>query len=296
MTDAHPPEIARLDDRSVVSVTGSDATSFLHGLTTANIEAIVPGAAGYAALLSPQGKILFDFFVVNVGDGYLLDVAASQAPGLVKRLGMYRLRADVTIADRSADFDVAALIGSAGKVALPDAAIVFADPRLDDLGERAILAKSVGLQTEPGAAAAYRARRIALAVPEAGADFTLGEAVPHDVNFDDLGAVDFKKGCYVGQEIVSRMKHRGTARRRLVIVAPTEVGTALPAAGTPITSGEREIGTLGSSADGEGLAILRLDWAREAIDAGTPILAGDVALAVELPAYAHFGWPERVAT
>ena len=296
MTDAHPPEIARLDDRSVVSVTGSDATSFLHGLTTANIEAIMPGAAGYAALLSPQGKILFDFFVVNVGDGYFLDVAASQVPGLVKRLGMYRLRADVAIADRSADFDVAALIGPAGEVTLPDGTIVFADPRLDDLGARAILAKSVGLQTEPGATEAYRARRIAFALPEAGADFTLGDAVPHDVNFDDLGAVDFKKGCYVGQEIVSRMKHRGTARRRLVIVTPTEIGTALPAEGTPIRSGEREIGTLGSSADGGGLAILRLDWAREAIDAGTPILAGDVALAVELPAYARFGWPARVAT
>lgn len=290
MTDKHAPNIACLADRAVVSVTGSEATTFLHGLTTANIEAILPGAAGYAALLTPQGKILFEFFVVKIDGGYLIDIAASQAPGLLKRLTMYKLRSDVAIADRSAEFDVLALLRPASEVDLP-AAKVYADPRLEAVGARAIVARSAGVRTEAGAAEAYRAKRIALALPEAGADFALGDAVPHDINLDDLGAVDFVKGCYVGQEIVSRMKHRGTARRRLVIVRPAATGAALPPEATPIKAGERDIGTMGSSAGGQGLAILRLDWAREAIDTGLGVTADGVALAVELPPYARFGWP-----
>ncbi|MGA7116977.1 MAG: folate-binding protein, partial [Hyphomicrobium sp.] len=240
-----------LPDRGIVAVNGSDATKLLQGLVTNDVALLDTQPAIYAGLLSPQGKILFDFIVVKTRDGALIDVAKDQAAALVKRLTMYKLRAAVTIADVSADHTVVAAFG-------PDAqfgqGIVYSDPRLPDLGLRAIVETkdAVAVNSE---ASAYHAFRIGLGVPEGGLDYAFGDAFPHEALFDQLHGVSFTKGCYVGQEIVSRMEHRGTARKRIV---PVNADGPL-VEGAAVMAGEVEIGRVGSVAGSRGLALLRLD-------------------------------------
>lgn len=287
---------AHLEDRGVVRLDGADAATFLQGLVTSDVAALGRDEAAYAALLTPQGKILFDFLATRTDTGFLIDVAAASAAALAKRLGFYRLRAKVAITDESAAFAVIAAWGEDADPATFAAAgaTAFRDPRLAALGVRAIvprdrLAEDLVLPgVTPAGRDAYEAHRLALGVPDGDRDFAFGDAFPHDADMDALNGVDFRKGCYVGQEVVSRMQHRGTARRRIVMVA---AGVPLPPPGTEITAAGRPVGTLGSSAGGRGLALVRLDRAKAALDAGTPILAGDVPVALSIPAWAGFGWP-----
>jgi folate-binding protein YgfZ len=275
-------------DRGVIEVGGPEAAPFLHGLVTATVKSLAPGEASFGALLTPQGKILFDFFLVKTDTGYLIEAARAQIADLLKRLTFYRLRAAVTLTDRSADLVVAYAFGDA---AAPAGGLAFADPRLPGLAVHALLPAD-----GPIAATAsmhdWHAHRIALGVPESGLDFVIGDTFPHDADMDDLAGVDFKKGCFIGQEVVSRMKHRGTARKRIVIAKALEARPAWPDAGTEITCAEKVLGTLGSSADGLALALVRLDRAKEAMDLGDAIEAGGVTLALELPEFARFDWPE----
>ena len=279
--------IAELARRGVVAVGGTDARRFLNDLITAEIERTATAGAAYGGLLTPQGKILFDFIVFADSERFLFDLPRRLAADFVKRLTFYRLRAKVEIADLSASHRVFAVWGSESPPGLDG--VVARDPRLAALGFRAIVAADAPSPSgyRPASEAEYDAHRIRLGVPEGGVDFALGEAFPHDADMDQLGGVDFDKGCYVGQEVVSRMEHRGTARRRIVRVS----GATLPAAGTEITAAARPIGALASVADGMGLALVRLDRAKEAIDAGTPILAGETAVELAIPAWARFGWP-----
>jgi tRNA-modifying protein YgfZ len=268
---------ARLEDRGVVRVAGDDAASFLQGLLTNDVETLKPGEARYAGLLTPQGKILFDMIVVRVGSdsgaAFLIDCAAAQGPDLARRLGFYKLRAKVAIADESAERGVAAFWGGPPG-ALTDA-VVYRDPRDPRLGWRAILPRTVGLGTEN--VATYEALRIDAVVPKGGVDFAYGDAFPHDANFDLLNGVDFEKGCYVGQEVVSRMRHRGTGRKR---VARVRLASDAPPPGTPVVDGELPVGTLGSSSGREALAMLRLDRVAEAKAAGRGLSAGGVGVAL----------------
>ena len=276
---------ALLSDRTVVRVSGAAASAFLQGLITNDIEKARPGGAIHTGLLTPQGKVLFDFFVVPDADGFLLDVARAKAAELVQRLGFYKLRAQVEIA-ADPSFTIAAAWGSSPE--LPDGAIAYADPRLPSLGLRILLPAnaSVGdLGCAPATEDEYHARRIALGVPEGGRDYAYGDAFPHEALFDQLGGVDFKKGCFVGQEVVSRMEHRGTARKRIVGV---EGEGPLPPSGAEITDGGNPIGTLGSVSGASGLALVRLDRAEEAKAAGLPLRAGDVTIALRIPAWARF--------
>lgn len=277
-----------LPDRGVVEVGGADARHFLHNLVTSDLERVGPDRAGYGALLTPQGKILFDFIMLADGDRFLLDTPRDKASELAKRLGFYKLRAAVEIADRSAERTVIAAWDSASPP--PLGAIVAPDPRLPALGFRGVV---TALPELPGwqhaTPADYTAHRIALAVPEGGKDFVFGDAFPHDADMDQLGGVDFVKGCYTGQEVVSRMEHRGTARRRIIRVRSSG---NLPAAGTPLTAGGQELGTLGSVLGEVGLASIRLDRAAEAIQSGAPITAGGIAVELTLPPWAKFVWPD----
>ena len=270
--------IAWLADRGVVRVAGEDAMSFLQGLLTNDVERLEIGEARYAGLLSPQGKILFDMLAVraraDAGAAYVLDCAAAQAGDLAKRLGFYKLRAKVTVADESA---VRAVVAAWGEdVALPDGAFVYRDPRDRRLGRRAIVARAEAVAIGEAELASYEALRISACAPKGGVDFAYGDAFPHDADFDLLGGVDFDKGCYVGQEVVSRMRHRGSARKRVVRV---KVAGEPPAPGTPVLDGELAVGTLGSSAGREALAMLRLDRAEEAKVAGRNLTAGGVGVA-----------------
>ncbi|MBL8572328.1 MAG: folate-binding protein YgfZ [Hyphomicrobiaceae bacterium] len=286
-------QIARLEDRGVVAVTGADARTFLDGLATAKVASAPEGSCGYGALLTPQGKILFDFLGHATADGIVLDCPAAAAADLARRLGFYKLRAKVAVADVSGEYAV--LAGWNG--AAPIAGAGF-DPRHGGLGWRAVVpaASAEAAMAASGAAivgdADWQAHRIGLAIPEAGRDFAYGDAFPHDADLDQFGGVDFKKGCYVGQEVVSRMQHRGLARRRIVVV---EAEAELPAAGTEIVVGAKAVGTLGSSAGRRGLALVRLDRVKEALDAGAEIAADGRALRFSLPEWARFGWPETTA-
>ncbi|BBE71037.1 YgfZ/GcvT domain-containing protein [Oharaeibacter diazotrophicus] len=284
---------AVLPGRALVRVAGTDARAFLDRLVTADVEAIPEGGAGHGALLSPQGKILTDFLIVPMGADHLLDLPAAAAADLVKRLTLYKLRAAVTVADVSDDLAVVALWGDGAPPTMPGH--VVADPRHAALGWRAYVPASAAAAAAafPGAlietADAYAAHRAALGIVEGGADYALGDAFPHDAALDQNAGVAFDKGCFVGQEVVSRMQHRGTARRRPVLVTAE---SALPAPGTEITAAGRSIGALGTVAGNEGLAIVRLDRAKAARDAGAPVLAGAVAVTLALPGHVRYGWPE----
>jgi folate-binding protein YgfZ len=269
---------AMLEDRGVLSVSGADATTFLQGLLTNDVERLAPSEARYAALLTPQGKILFDMIVVCAPGGeepsYLIDCTAAQAPDLAKRLGFYKLRAKVAIANQSKERAVVAFWGNEPASA---EGFVYADPRDPRLGWRAILPRPSAATVGSEHLGEYEGLRIAAGAPKGGLDFAYADAFPHDANFDLLHGVDFDKGCYVGQEVVSRMKHRGNARKR---VARVKLAGPAPAPGTPIMDGELAVGALGSSSGREALALLRLDRADEAKAAGRPLSAGGVTLAL----------------
>ncbi|HEY8299985.1 MAG TPA: folate-binding protein YgfZ [Methyloceanibacter sp.] len=277
-----------LPSRVVLRIGGADARKFLQGLLTNDIDKARGGAAVHTGLLNPQGKILFDFFAVPDSDGFLIDVAEDKAAELMKRLGFYRLRAAVEIAAAPSLAVAAAWGGSPRQL---EDAIVYADPRLPELGFRLLVAKAtnaVDLGCEPSGEADYQALRIRLGVPEGGRDYAFGDAFPHEALFDQLNGVDFAKGCYVGQEVVSRMEHRGTARKRIVPVA----GDApLPASGTSIEADGIPIGTLGSVSGAAGLGLIRLDRAEEALAQAKTLTAGGVKIALRRPAFARFAVP-----
>jgi len=275
---------AVLPDRAVIRVSGPAAATFLQGLITNNVDKATGGHGVHAGLLSPQGKILFDFFVVGHDGGFLLDVAQDQAAGLVQRLGFYKLRAAVEIA-LEPSLGLAACWGEAPEVS--NGVIAYADPRLPELGLRLIAPSDKDLSSLGCAAASasdYQALRIALGVPEGGRDYSFGDAFPHEAMFDQLDGVDFRKGCFVGQEVVSRMEHRGTARKRVVGV---DGEGALPSSGTEIAAGAIPIGTLGSVSGASGLALLRLDRAEEAKTRGEQLRVGDVAISLGIPSWAR---------
>jgi folate-binding protein YgfZ len=286
---------ALLPERGVVKVFGEDARTFLNGLLTTDVGQVTAGTARFAALLTPQGKIVLDAIVVEApmaqGGGFVIDIAKALAPFCVERLNFYKLRARVTVEDLSPTCGVMALWN--GEAATGQY-LAYRDPRLPALGWRIILppqraadvAGELGAELVP--AAAYEARRIALGVPRGGLDFAYGDAFPHEADMDQFGGVDFAKGCFVGQEVVSRMEHRGSARNRIVPVAYDGIG---PEPGTPVTAGDKAVGTFGSSADGRALAMLRLDRVAEAEAAGHPLVAGAVTLRLVKPDWIRFPLP-----
>ena len=266
-----------LRDRGVVSVQGEEAASFLQGLLTNDVEALTVGEARYAALLTPQGKILFDMLVARapakVGQSFFVDCAAQQSAELTKRLGFYKLRARVVVADASHAHGVVAAWGA--QLAAAPEGFRYVDPRDPRLGLRLILPRETAEAVGDADLPAYESLRVSLGIPKGGVDFAYGDAFPHDADLDLLNGVDFQKGCFVGQEVVSRMKHRGTARKRIVRV--TLSGEA-PPPGAAVLDGELAVGSLGSSVGREALAMLRLDRVEDAKAAGRPLSAGGVGL------------------
>jgi tRNA-modifying protein YgfZ len=278
---------AFLPDRGVVKVFGEDAGNFLGGLVTTDVARLTPGVGRFGALLTPQGKIVVDFLITEApsdhGGGYLFDCPRPLSQMLTEKLRFYKLRARVSVENLSDGLGViAAWDGEAA--AQPD--LAFADPRHPSLGLR-ILApeqRASGVAELIGAdlvdASAYDAHRIACGVPRGGLDFIYGDAFPHETNMDRLHGVDFDKGCYVGQEVVSRMQHRGTARTRIVRIA---LDGPAPEAGTPILAGDKAVGTMGSTAGERGLALVRIDRVADALDAGLALSAGGLSLRLADP-------------
>ncbi|MEM8743637.1 MAG: folate-binding protein [Pseudomonadota bacterium] len=280
--------IAELTDRTALRVTGDDAHKFLQDVVTNDVTKAVDGKAVHAALLTPQGKILFDFFLLDRGDDVLLECNRATVSELIKRLMFYRLRAAVEFEDLSNDIKVWATWN--GEPACGDDAIKFADPRFEALGFRIIAPASDEMSDcgcTPVGEDAYHAHRIAQGVPEAGKDYALGETFPHEADYDQLAGVDFHKGCYVGQEVVSRVQHRGTARKRIVPVR----GSSDLTAGEQVSGGGSDIGVIGSVAGKRGLAMIRLDRAEKNLSKGETLHAGDVEISLQQPDWASFDVP-----
>ena len=263
-------EPLHLGDRAVIALEGGEARPFLQGLVTNDLARLAPGTGLYAALLTPQGKILFDFLVAEGDGAVLLDCDKTGAEALVKRLSMYRLRAKIGIAIRP---QLSVYAGLSGRPA--ERAVTFADPRLPVLGPRSIGAQGEMPDFLEGAAA-YHAQRLALGVPE-GADFASGEIFALDAGLEELHGVSFDKGCYVGQELTARMKHRGTAKKRIL---PVRSDCALPAAPEKIMAGGLEIGAIVSTYGLEGFALVRLDRLE---DAKVSLTADNLPVTVTMP-------------
>jgi len=275
---------AFLPDRGVVRVGGEDARKFLDGLVTTNIELLQPGLARFGALLTPQGKIIVDFLVTEAseaqGGGFVVDVPLALAQALATKLGFYKLRAKVTVENLSSQLGVLAVWDGA-PTTKPD--LAFEDPRDPQLGWRFLVPDDLAATTASAIGAElcdsadYEAHRIACGAPRGGVDFIYGDAFPHETNMDRLHGVDFDKGCYVGQEVVSRMQHRGTARTRTVRV---RLEGSVPEIGLPVIAGDKSVGTMGSSANGVGLALVRTDRISDALDAGLNLTAGGLPLSL----------------
>jgi folate-binding protein YgfZ len=290
-------QAALLPDRGVVKVSGDDTRRFLNGLTTCDIGKVSPAAARFSALLTPQGKIVVDFIVAEAaaaaGGGFFLDCPKALAPVLAGKLTFYKLRAKVTAEDLSDRLGVMAAWGGG---ALSVHGLSYGDPRLPALGSRTVLPPELVAEAtaELGAAlaepAAYEAHRIALGVPRGGEDFAYGDTFPHEADMDQLAGVDFDKGCYVGQEVVSRVEHRHSARARVV---PVAYDGGAPLTGLAVMAGDKQVGLFGSAAQGRALALLRLDRVADAMAAGAPLTCGGVTLRLVKPDWARFPWPGK---
>jgi tRNA-modifying protein YgfZ len=278
---------AFLSDRGVIKVGGEDARDFLNGLITTDVALVRPGVGRFGALLTPQGKIIADFLITEApaghGGGFLLDVPRPLAQALSDKLGFYKLRAKVTVENLSDSLGV--LAAWDGEPAMkPD--LAFADPRSEKLGWRILVPEELKQKVADLVGAdlvdseAYEAHRIVNGTPRGGLDFMYGDAFPHETNMDRLHGVDFDKGCYVGQEVVSRMQHRGTARTRTVRITLEDFS---PEPGTVILAGDKPVGTMGSTAGGHGLALIRTDRVTDALDAGVKLTVGGLAIRLTDP-------------
>lgn len=261
-----------LTDRTTVHVDGAEAEHFLQNLITANVETLKTGCVQAAALLTPQGKILFDFLISRAPEGgFHLDIDGKLTDGFIRRLTLYKLRAKVSF-DRQADTPVIA----GWDQPRPDAALI--DNRFP---ETAGVWRLYGSNANLGAEQAdWDSLRIAYGVAESGSDYALSDAFPHDILMDKNHGVDFRKGCYVGQEVVSRMHHRGTARRRVVTVSGE---ATLPPSGTSIQAGTKPVGELGTVSGDRALAIVRIDRVADAMAAKHPLTADGFAVTLTLP-------------
>ncbi len=248
-------------------------------------------SAAYAGLLSPQGKILFDFFAVRTASGFVLDVARAEALALAKRLAMYKLRANVEINDVSDRYQLMALWGPNAISSGPTIdTVAFDDPRAPDLGKRImaearfatdIASATNGFKVPAGT---YAAHRVVLGVPEGGKDYAFGDAYPHEADFDLFNGVSFSKGCYVGQEIVARMQHKTVVRKRVIKIS----GASPLTFGADIVLGEAIVGRIGTTDDKRALAMLRLDRAAEAEEKGIALSADGVQIEADAGAMRRY--------
>ena len=278
-----------------MKVSGEDARSFLNGLVTVDVTKMTAGVARFGALLTPQGKIIVDFLIyepsIEDGGGFLIDCPRALLDTLAEKLKFYKLRAKVLVDDLSGTLGIMAVWGGD---AVSEYGPSFPDPRLADLGIRVILPPDVAAEAAADLGAiivepvAYESHRIALGVPRGGADFLYGDTFPHEADMDQLGGVDFKKGCYVGQEVVSRVEHRNSARSRIVPIAYDDYA---PSGGLPVMAGDKQVGMLGSTAQGRGLALLRLDRVEDAMAAAIPLTAGGIVIRPVKPAWGKFPFP-----
>lgn len=284
MTDT--PRFTILESRGILAVTGPERANFLQGLVSNDIDKVAPGHAVYAALLTPQGKYLHDFFISLTDDSLLLDCELDGLQALQKRLSMYKLRADVALEDRSQDLAVAAIFGEGSAETHLEGIAVYADPRLAKAGVRCVLGKAdaQSILEKAGFTAAepaeYDRLRLSLGLPDGARDLIPEKSILLENGFDELNGIDWDKGCYMGQELTARTKYRGLVKKRLM---PVTFAGPPPEPGTPVMAGEKEAGEVRSSQSTEdggiGLAIIRLDALQHSAD----LIAGEIKVTPEKP-------------
>ena len=268
-----PIAYTHLTNRGIISVTGSDSMDFLQGIISNDITLVSPNKTIYAALLTPQGKYLFDFFISQSGEKLLIECEKDRVPDLMKRLSIYKLRANADLVDETETYSIFAIWGDDAAQATGlhnerglaheiSGGTQFIDPRLNTAGVRSVLpievaeAQLQSLAAEPASASDYDLHRLKLGLPDASRDLVVDKAILIESGFDELNGVDWNKGCYMGQELTARTKYRGLVKKRLISVF---IEGAAPEPGTPIMVGDKNAGEMRSSNAGHGIALLRLD-------------------------------------
>jgi folate-binding protein YgfZ len=276
-------------DRALISVSGADRIAFLQGLVSNDVAKVSAGRALYAAFLTAQGKYLHDIFIAAIGERLLIECEAPRRPDLVRRLSLYKLRSQVALSEEhglsvglyfgEGALGALGLPETSGQARVEQSGVVFVDPRLAALGARAYLS-GAGLPTETATTADYDRLRISLGVPDGSRDLPVEKAILLENGFDELNAIDWDKGCYMGQELTARTRYRGLVRKRLM---PVTIEGPAPAFGAPLLLGEKEAGEM-RSANGElGLALIRL----EALGQGV-LTSGTARLTPVKPGWAKF--------
>lgn len=273
---------AYLPDRAVLAVYGEDAREFLQGLVSNDVRDIASHHAVFAALLSPQGRFLHDFFISFQQEQFWLETDKARLPDLAKRLSMYRLRSKVTI-EPLPQMQVAALWGQ-------DVRDGYADARLSELGNRVVFEASPAFA---GMSGDYERHRLSLGVPEGAKDLIADRSILLEYGYDELGGVDFAKGCYVGQEVTARSKHRASLRK---FIHQVEGQAPLAPAGTPVLAGAREAGVMASSSGGIGLAHLKVEEVTRAARENVALVAGGVMLTAKLPQWCKTAFADAAIT
>jgi folate-binding protein YgfZ len=289
-----------LEDRGLLTIAGDDRRTFLQGLISNDIGKATAARAIYASLLTAQGRFLHDFFVAEIGDTFYIDAEAARLDDLRRRLTLYRLRSKVTLAAVSDQYAVVALFGpgATASLRLPSepghatgfaGGVAFVDPRLAAMGARAIVPRTQIEEVSragfvPAAHADYEHVRLSLGVPDGSRDLPIEKALLLENGFDELHGVDWKKGCYIGQEVTARMKYRSLVRKQLM---PVRIEGELPPPGTPVLLNGEDAGEMRSALDGQGLALLRVDAVERADREGLRLTAGSAALTPFKPAWAQ---------
>ena len=285
-------DFTELTDRTTIRLSGPDARPLLQKLLTVDLDDVGPEQARYGALLSPQGKILFDFFIAQKAEGYLLDCAVIQKSDLMQRLSFYRLRANMTIEDMSSEYTILAnfrcnglnLDLVAGDVDQDGANLIFCDPRTSNMGLRAFARSGGMISGNSRSEDEYHSHRISVGAADTVRDLGSNILFPHEANFDHFRGVDFTKGCYIGQEVVSRMEHRSTGGRKRIVRISVGSGSLL--SGSAVTADQKVIGKILSTSVMQGLALVRLDHVAGALARRIPLTAAGAEVEVHLPAWA----------
>ncbi len=252
-------------DRALISLTGEDRQAFLQGLVSNDVAKATPGRALYAAFLTAQGKYLHDIFIVVEGDRLLIECEAGRRADLLRRLSLYKLRSKVALAEENAlsvglyfgagALEALHLAPHAGEARAERGGVAFVDPRLAALGARAYL-PAASLPAETGSREDYDRLRISLGVPDGSRDLPVEKAILLENGFDELNAIDWDKGCYMGQELTARTRYRGLVRKRLM---PVAIEGPVPEFGAPLLLGDKEAGEMRSASGDMGLALVRLE-------------------------------------
>jgi len=280
-------------DRGLIRIEGADARPFLQGIVSNDVNKVSPARAVYAALLTPQGKYLHDFFIAELDGALMIDCESARRDDLLRRLSRFKLRSKVSLAPAPESLAVALAYGSGALAALGHGAergvaksfaggTVYADPRLLEIGARAILPAEAGraalaaVGIAPGEAADYERARIDLGLPDGSRDLEIEKSILLESGFDELAGVDWDKGCYMGQELTARTHYRALIKRRLV---PVRIEGPAPVPGTPVLAGESEAGVMRSAADDTGLALLKI----EALAGAPDLRAGEARIVPRKP-------------